>query len=139
MAQTLTLTLPDSVVWKLRRASELTYRSMDEIVAGAVDATLIVEKELPDALEAELAAMRLFSDDALWAATHPSISAFEQDRLAQINETAHERRLLQAEEAEQQALLHAYDRSLLRRAQALALLKQRGHDITPALQPLQDD
>lgn len=139
MAQTLTLTLPDSIVWKLQRASALTYRSMDDIVAGAVDTTLTVNGGLPDGLEAELAVMHLFSDDALWAATHPSISSFEQERLAQLNEMAHERSLLQAEEAEQQALLYVYNRSLLRRAQALALLKQRGHDISPALQPLQDD
>lgn len=139
MAQTLTLTLPDSVVWKLQRASELTYLSMDEIVAGAVDATLIGEQMLPAALEAELAVMHLFSDEALWTATYPSISLFEQERLAQINELAHERPLSRAEELEQQALLDAYNRSMLRRAQALALLKQRGHDITPALRPLQDD
>jgi len=139
MAQTLTLTLPDSVVWKLQRASEQTYRSMDEIVAGAVDVTLTGGQGLPAALEAELAVMHLFSDEALWTATHPSISLLEQERMAQINELAHERPLSQAEEMEQQALLDAYNQSMLRWAQALALLKQRGHDITPALRPLQDD
>lgn len=139
MAQTLTLTLPDSVVSKLQRTSEVTYRSLDDIVAGVVETTLTENAELPAALGAELAAMRLFSDEALWAATQPSISLFEQERLAQLNETAHERSLSQAEEMEQQALLNAYNRSMLRRAQALALLKQRGHDISPALQPLQDD
>jgi len=139
MTQTLTLTLPDSVISKLQRASALTYRSVDEIVAVAVDTTLTAEDELPDELSAELAAMRIFSDDALWAATQPSMSAFEQERLAQINEEAHERPLSTAEQAEQTDLLAAYHRSVLRRAQALALLKQRGHDITPAFQPLQDD
>lgn len=139
MTQTLTLTLPDSVISKLQRASALTYRSVDEIVAVAVDTTLTAEDELPDELSAELAAMRIFSDDALWAATRPSMSAFEQERLAQLNEDAHERPLSAAERAEQTDLLAAYHRSVLRRAQALALLKQRGHDITPALQPLQDD
>jgi len=139
MAQTLTLTLPDSVISKLQRASALTYRSMDEIVAVAVDTTLTTEQALPGGLDEELAAMRIFSDDALWAASRPSISAFEQERLAQLNEDAHERTLTQAEASEQQALLAAYQRSMLRRAQALALLKQRGHDITPALRPLQDD
>ena len=112
---------------------------MDEIVAGVVDATLTGGQELPTALEGEVAAMRLLGDQALWAAVYPSISQFEQERLAQLNEIAHERSLFQSEALEQQALFDAYNRSMLRRAQALALLKQRGHDITPALRPLQDE
>lgn len=138
MTQTVTLKLPDSVLLKLSRAAALTHRSVDEIVAATVDAALASHVELPDALEAELAAMHLFSDDALWAATYPSMSAHEQQRLAQLNEVAQERSLTQAEQTEQQALLSAYSRSMLRRAQALALLKQRGHDITPALEPSLD-
>lgn len=55
MAQTLTLTLPDSVISKLQRASALTYRSMDEIVAVAVDTTLTTEQALPGGLDEELA------------------------------------------------------------------------------------
>src|SRR5690606_27370479 len=109
-----------------------------EIVAATVDAALASDLDLPDELEAELAAMHLFSDDALWAAAHPSMSDHEQQRLAQLNEMSQECPLTQAEQAEQQTLLTAYRRSMLRRAQALALLKQRGHNIAPALQPLQD-
>jgi uncharacterized protein YnzC (UPF0291/DUF896 family) len=138
MAKTITLTLPDSVLLKLNRAAELTHRSVDEIVAATVDAALTANTDLPDELEAELAAMHLFSDEALWAATYPSVSAHEQKRLAQLNDMAQDRSLTQAEQAEQQALLTAYRCSMLRRAQALALLKQRGHDVTPALRPLQD-
>jgi hypothetical protein len=138
MAKTVTLTLPDSVLSKLNRAAELTHRSVDEIVAATVEAALTAHVDLPAELEAELAAMRLFSDEALWAATYPSMSAFEQQRLAQLNEAAQDHALTPAEQAEQQSLLRAYNRSILRRAQALAILKQRGHDVTPARQPLQD-
>jgi uncharacterized protein YnzC (UPF0291/DUF896 family) len=137
MPQSLTLTLPDSVLQKLNNAARLTHRSMDEIVAATVDAALTSNADLPSELQAELAAMHLFSDDALWAATNPSMSAYEQQRLAQLNESAKERSLTSAQEREQQTLISAYQRSILRRAQALAILKQRGHDITPALQPLQ--
>jgi hypothetical protein len=138
MAKTVTLTLPDSVLSKLNRAAELTHRSVDEIVAATVEAALTAQVDLPAELEAELAAMRLFSDDALWAATYPSMSAFEQQRLAQLNEAAQDHALTPAEQAEQQSLLRAYNRSILRRAQALAILKQRGHDVTPARQPLSE-
>jgi hypothetical protein len=138
MAQSITLILPDSVLQKLNSAARLTHRSVDEIVAATVDAALTANANLPGELEAELAAMHLFSDDALWAATNPSMSPYEQQRLAQLNESAQERPLTPAQEREQQTLLSAYQRSILRRAQALAILKKRGHDITPSLQPLQD-
>ena len=138
MSKTVTLTLPESVLLKLNRAAELTHRSVDEIVAATVEAALTANVDLRDKLQAELAAMHLFSDDALWAATHPSMSAYEQKRLAQLNDTAQEHSLTQAEQAEQQSLVDSYNRSILRRAQALALLKQRGHDVRQALEALQD-
>ncbi len=138
MAQTVTLTLPDAVYFRLKRAAQITYRSMDDIVASTVAASFVSDADLPEGLAAELTAMRFFSDDALWAATHPSMSDAEQQRLAQLNMLVKERTLTLPEQAEQEALLDAYNLSMLRRAQALALLKQRGHDITPALQPLQD-
>lgn len=133
MSQTLTITVPDSVFRKLNRMAELTYRSVDEVIVSTFEAVVESESDLPDELIAELAAMQSYSDDGLWAATRPSMSAYEQHRLAQLNELAGERYLTEREKAEQSDLLSAYDRSLLRRAQALALLKQRGHDVTPAL------
>lgn len=138
MTKTITITLPDSVLLKLNRAAELTHRSVDEIVAATVEAALTSDVDLPDELEAELAAMHLFSDEALWAATHPTMSAHEQQRLAQLNDAAQNQPLTQAEQTEQEMLLRAYNRSILRRAQALALLKQRGHKIARALKQLQD-
>ena len=73
--------------------------------------------------------MRLLSDQALRAAVYPSISPAEQHRLGQLNHTASERPLTQAEATEQTALLVAYHRSVLRRAQALAVLAERGHSL----------
>jgi len=113
--------------------AELTYQTVDEVIVSTFETTVEGESALPDELAAELAAMQLYSDDGLWAAIRPSMSAYEQHRLAQLNEFAGERSLTEREEAEQADLLYAYDRSVLRRAQSLALLKQRGHDVTPAL------
>lgn len=138
MAQSVTLILPDAVLNKLNQAAQLTHRTVDEIVAATVDATLVMEGELPETLAAELAAMNLLSDDALRTSVHPSMSAYEQQRLAQLNDLAQQRPLADAQIRERDELIDAYHRSMLRRAQALALLKQRGHDVTPLVQPLQD-
>ena len=130
MSQTLTITLPDSVFQKLTRVAKLTYQTVDEVVALTVETSLPGGTDLPDALEAELAAMHLYSDDALWAAVEPTLSPYELRRMEQLSDLADGRDLTAREEAERTDLLSAYDRSVSRRAQALALLKQRGHDLS---------
>ena len=130
MSQTLTITLPDAVFQKLTRVAKLTYQSVDEIVAATVETSLPGGTDLPGELEAELAVMRIYSDDALWAAVEPTLSPYELRRMQQLSDFVDERGLTAREEAEQADLLSAYDRSVLRRAQALALLKQRGHDLS---------
>jgi hypothetical protein len=127
--QTLTVRLPTSVIAKLKRAAALTHRSVDEIVATTVDAVLVESPSVPEELAAEFAAMHLLTDQALWANAKPSISPAEIHRLRQLNHAAGERSLTDAETSEQAALLAAYHVSVLRRAQALAILAQRGHHI----------
>lgn len=133
MSQTLTITLPDSTLEKLNRAAELTYQTIDEIVAATVETALPGRSDLPVEQATELDAMRFYSDDALWAAVEPTFSAYESRRLGQLSDFANVRDLTEREKAEQSELLDAFDRSVLRRAQALALLKQRGHDISSIL------
>jgi len=125
-----TVELPASIFRKLQRAAELTYRPLGELLTSTLNAVLVAPSGLPADLADELAAMHVLSDDALWSATRPSLAAAEQHRLQHLNHAAGERPLTQAEEAEQTALIHAYQRSLLRRAQAPAILAQRGYQIS---------
>ena len=133
--QRVSIGLPRSVFLKVEQAAALTHRSIEEVLATTVNAVLAAPPGLPDALAGELAAMHLFSDEALWAATQPSLSPSEQARLEQLNHKAGERPLTPAEAAEQTKLLTAYHRSVLRRAQALAILAQRGHPLPAATEP----
>jgi hypothetical protein len=126
---TKTVRLPEPIFRKLKRAADLTYRSVEEIAATSLAAVLLSPADLPTEVADELAALHLFSDEALWAAAEPSLSPFEERRLNQLNGTAGEQGLTPAEQAEQQILIAAYHRSVLRRAQALAILSQRGHRI----------
>jgi hypothetical protein len=129
LEQTITLKLPMPVLGKLKRAAELTYRSLDEIVASTINATLTAPPGMPAHLSDELAVMHLLSDEALWAAAQPTFSPAQRLRLEQLNHIAGARELTKAESAEQAALLEAYDYSILHRAQALAILAQRGHRV----------
>jgi hypothetical protein len=136
--QTVSVGLPRSVFLKLERAAELTHRTIEDVLTTTVNAALVETPDLPADLANELSAMHLFSDEALWAASHPCLSSAEQVRLSQLNHKAGERPLTQAEAAEQEHLLTAYHRSVLRRAKALAILAQRGHPL-PDEPKLPDD
>ena len=127
--QTVSVQVPEPIFRKLKRAADVTCRPVEEVLAATLNAALLEPSGLPPDLADELASMYLFSDDALWAATEPSLSPTEQRRLGQLNRIAGERPLTKAENAEQEQLLAAYHRSVLRRAQALAILAQRGHPI----------
>jgi hypothetical protein len=128
-ATTIAVHIPESLFLKLKRAADLTHRSVEDVTVTSLEAALPAVQNLPLDIANELAAMHLFSDDALWAATAPSFSPTEEYRLNQLNAAAGERNLTPAEETEQQSLITAYQRSVLRRAKALAILAQRGHRI----------
>jgi hypothetical protein len=126
---TIPIQLPEFLFQRLKRAAELTHRSVEEIAATTLDAALPSHPNLPAEIANELAAMQVFSDDALWAAVEPSFSPTQARRLAQLNATTSERELSVAESSEQRDLIAAYRHSVLRRAQALAILAQRGHPL----------
>jgi hypothetical protein len=126
---TVSIQLPDTLFRKLKRAADLTHRPVEEIAATSLEAALPTTPGLPADVADELAAMQVFSDAMLRAAVEPSISRAEQRRLEQLNAAAGERALTAAEAKEQQALIAAYNRSVLRRAKAMAILAQRGYDL----------
>lgn len=88
---------------------------------------------LPDDLEAAIAPMTLLTDAELWQAGHVQLP---DDVVAQL-ETLHFKRQNQGltgdEAATAAALVRQYERTMLIRAQAAALLKERGHDVSALL------
>ncbi len=85
----------------------------DILIVSAASLLPVAEADvtLPTELADELAAMRLFSDEALWKATEPTLSPEQQLRLTELTHQQGERALLQAEQQELNSLLAEYDRS----------------------------
>ena len=128
----ITVTLPESICRRrrLQRAAQLTFHSVDEVITKMVNLTLKSPPDLPPDLADELAAMALFTDEALWAAAESSLSPAHQRRLSQLIEASKEGNLIAAQSAELEHLLELYDRAVLRRAHVLAILSQRGYQIS---------
>lgn len=134
-AQTMTIQLPGRLWRRLEYVAQMSHRSVDAVLVAGITATLPAVTGLPEPLADELAAMMWLSDQSLWRATTPTFTADSQVRLAKLNELADQRDLTADEQAEAETLLVAYHRSVLHRAQAFALLAQRGHHL-PALDEL---
>ncbi len=121
--------VPEPVYRRLQHIAEMTHRSVEEVLVSTVNVALPAVPDLPDEVSDELAAMSMFSDDALWAAVESALSATEQTRLGQLNDMADDRSLTLAERQELNGLLGRYDYAVLRRARAMALLTRRGYDV----------
>ena len=125
--------VPEPVYRRLQHIAETTHRSVEDVLVSTVNVALPAAPDLPDDVSNELAAMSMFSDDALWAAVESALSAAERTRLGQLNDMADDRPLTAAERHELDGLLSRYDYAVLRRARALALLTHRGYDVSASL------
>ncbi|VAW43161.1 hypothetical protein MNBD_CHLOROFLEXI01-1652 [hydrothermal vent metagenome] len=133
MAQSVTIpvtvNLPDSLVHDIETTAHRQQRSVSAVVCE-----LILQgwplPALPDEIEAELDAFSNLSDDVLWLLARSALPQSEQEKLAELNRQAKQRTLTKEEEANREALLDAYNRAMVRRAQAVLLLKVRGFNLS---------
>jgi hypothetical protein len=128
--QTVSVELPEAIFRRLRHIAEVTHRSVEDVLATTVNAALPQTPGVPADVADDLAALSLFSDAALWTAAQASLSLGQQRRLNQLAEEGETRSLSEAEAAELAQLIDTYDRVVLRRAKAMALLAQRGYDVS---------
>ena len=135
----LQLALPRSVVERITRTAEANRVSVADVIATTVEHALPLVPELAPTLLRELLAMLDYSDDALGAALRPKISAADDRRLRELTGIAKARHLSPEEAAEQTRLLDLAEWSVIRRAQALAILRRRGFDVPSAQEVFEDE
>ena len=99
------------------------------MLTGAAPATEV----LPDDLEQAVAQLVLVDDAALWHAARSRMPADAAEQLSELNAKAQRAGLTTLEQQDRDLLIRQYERAMLVRAQAAALLKQRGHDISNLL------
>jgi len=128
--QAITLTVPEQVYEQIRRAAEKAHRPVNEVLAEAVAAVAPVMDTAPERLRSALAHMAYLNDAALWQAARATMTAAQRERLADLHDQQQRGTLTPEEQAEEQALLALYRETLLVRAQAAVLLKQRGYNVS---------
>jgi plasmid stability protein len=126
----MTLTLPEDTYAALRRRAEREQRSVEAEALRAVEAGLAGLPPLPPDLAAMLEAMALLDDAALWQATQASLTAAERALLATLNDKLQRAGLTEAERRTLDDLAARQGRVVAMRAEAVALLHRRGHDVS---------
>ena|SRR5579883_2376549 len=103
---------------------------MSELLAETVAAAAPGAEGTPEKMRGALAQMAYLNDAALWQAARATMTPEQRARLATLHEQRQHGPLPPDEEAEGQALLALYRETVLVRAQAAVLLKQRGYDVS---------
>ena len=131
--QDITISLPDVLYRKLKARAEQTQRSVEAEALDALVASVPVVDELSVDLEDALAQLALLDDQALWRAARTTFAADAARQLEELHLKRQREGLAEHEAQAAAALVQQYERVMLVRAQAAALLKQRGHDVASLL------
>ncbi len=132
--QSVTVKLPESVYQQIRRAARKAGRPLDDILVEAVAAAAPMMESPATPLRFALAQMSYLNDAVLWQAARATMPVKQRNRLDFLHDEQQRRSLTPEESSEEQALLTLYRETILVRAQATVLLKQRGYDVADTAQ-----
>jgi hypothetical protein len=127
MSETVTLQLPDDLARRARSAAAATNRRFEDAI---LDWIARGADELPADLADAVSSLDALDDEALWEAARGGLPAEAFERLEELHLKRQRDGVTAAEGEELAGLVRQYERVLLVRAQAAALLRRRGHDVS---------
>jgi len=130
--QSVTLQLPAPLYRQLERRAEQTQRTVEAELLDVV-ATAVAADELPPDLAEAITPLAMLDDEVLWRAAQSRLPAEDAEQLESLHLKRQREGLTKAEADEAASLVRRYERAMLVRAEAAALLKQRGHDVSALL------
>ncbi|MBW3540068.1 MAG: hypothetical protein KY476_07355 [Planctomycetes bacterium] len=134
-AQSVTLTLPEPLYQRLRERAEQAHRSLEEETLEALATAIPVDGALPPELSKLMESLNSLDDSAVWDAARRRLPADIGHELESLHLKGQSEGLNEAECAELARLVGLYEQQMLVRAQAVVLLKQRGHDVSELIGP----
>ncbi len=128
--QSITLNVPSVLYNHLKRRADQAHRSVEDELMEVVAAAVPVGDELPPDLNEAISPLSLLDDDGLWRAARSHFPAKAADQLEALHHKRQREGLTESEAQTLAGLVRQYERAMLVRAQAAALLKERGHDVS---------
>jgi hypothetical protein len=135
MAQTVILELPQTIYQPVSRMAEATNRPLEDLLVGALQASLPPLDGLPPELVEELVKLERLDDESLWQAMTSQVPQEQQSALNHLLDKNQAGTLSAQEREELNRLQREADRVMLRKARAAVLLRFRGHRL-PTLDEL---
>jgi len=131
--QHLTLDVPDALYARLQRMAHAAHRSVEEEVLDVVATAVPDLDELPADLEDAVAQLAVLDDAALFGAARAAMPSDAAEALEGLHHKRQREGLTEAEMEAAAALTRQYERFMLVRAEATALLVRRGRDVSGIL------
>lgn len=132
-AHAITLHLPETLYNRFRQRAQWTHRSVETELLDAVASAAPAEDELPAELVEAVEALDKADDEKLWRLAREAMSREASEELEALHFKQREAGLSPEEEDARARLIHEYERTMLIRAQAAKLLKDRGYDVSNIL------
>ncbi len=123
---TVLIHLPQSIYRRLERAAARLKKPVDTLLAETLEAALPDESGLPSELKAEIKAVELLDKAELQQVIKSEMQADDQESLDALLDVQSGRLLSPEEIAQLETLRREYERILLRKARAFALLAEQG-------------
>lgn len=131
--RTVTLRLPESLYTRLQQAAQATRRSLDDVLLHAIQVGSPPRwEDAPAEFQADLAALDRLEDEALWRIAGSRKTAEDMERYQELLDKNANGLLTADEQDELVALRVEFDRQMLRKVHAAALLRWRGYQVPPA-------
>ena len=127
------LRVPSPLYEQLKRRAEQTQRTVEAELLDVVATAMSVDDDLPAALAEAISSLALLGDEALWRAARSRLSAETAAQMEDLHLKRQREGLTEAEEETLNGLVRQYERTMLVRARAATLLKERGYDVSQLL------
>jgi len=128
--QTLTLHLPDRLYARLQQRAQKSNRTLEAELLEVLSTAVPADESLPHPLAEEVARLDDMDDAALWQAARSRLSAEKSAQLEVLHIKRQRKGLSETEARTLAELVQQYERAMLIRARAVAILKLRGYDLS---------
>jgi plasmid stability protein len=128
--QPLTIQVPTPLYQHLQQRANEARRSVEEETLQVLAAAVPTEGVLPEDMANAIRSLDALDDAALWKTARHRLADDVSEQLEAFHAKKGSVGLSDAESQQLADLIRRYEFSMLLRAQAAALLKRRGHDVT---------
>ena len=131
MTETVVLQIPEALYQRLSIAAGATQRSIEDVILQALQiGSPPTWKDVSEEFQTDLASLDRCDDDSLWQIAHSKKTHLEMERYEALLSKQQNTELTPAEKLELDTLRTDADRFMLRKSQAAAILKWRGHNVS---------